>query len=168
MYIRGLMDRHVELLRNLFLTHPAWRAASNHLREGSSSRVIFSHVPGEFHLLRQGNQNLLLEGRARDPDLAFRFTPKSIERLSQVQGTDIADFGVELLDCAASEDPEIQVRMLVISGFSKLLLRGYAGLLLKAGPRILRGSGGGGGGASISDVRKMISALRDNSGWVED
>jgi hypothetical protein len=160
------MDPHVELLRTLFLTHPAWRAASDHLKEGSQSRVLFSHVPGEFQLVRRGTQNLLLEGKARDPDLAFRFTPKSIERLSRVQGTDIADFGVELLECAASEDPEIQVRMLVIAGFPKLLLRGYATLLLKAGPRVLKG--GGKAGPSLSDVRKMISALRDNSGWVED
>lgn len=160
------MDPHVELLRTLFLTHPAWRAASAHLKEGASSRVLFSHVPGEYQLLRRGQQNLLLEGKADDPDLAFRFTPKAIERLSRVQGSDIADFGVELLDCAASQDPELQVRMLVIAGFTKLLLRGYAGLLLKAGPRVLKGSGKG--GPSISDVRKMISSLRHDSGWVED
>jgi hypothetical protein len=161
------MDPHVELLKNLFLTHPAWRAASGYLKEGSQSRVLFSHVPGEYQLLRHGSQNLLLEGKAKDPDLAFRFTPKSIERLSRVQGSDIADFGVELLDCAASRDPEIQVRMLVIAGFPKLFLRGYATLLLKAGPRVLKGSSGK-GGPSIADVRKMVAALRDDSGWVED
>jgi hypothetical protein len=165
-YIRDLMDPHVELLRNLFLTHPAWRTASDHLKEGSSSRVLFSHIPGEYQLVRRGSQNLLLEGKATDPDLAFRFTPKSIERLSRVSGSDIADFGVELLECAASEDPEIQVRMLVIAGFTKLLFRGYAGLLLKAGPRVLRGSGKG--GPSLSDARKLLTSLRDDSGWVED
>jgi hypothetical protein len=118
------MDPHVELLRTLFLTHPAWRMAFEPLKEGASSRVLFSHLPGEFQLVRKGNANLLLEGAAKDPDLAFRFTPRSIERLSSVKGHDIADFAVELLDCAASTDPEIQVRMLVIAGFPRLLLRG--------------------------------------------
>ena len=160
------MDPHVELLRTLFLTHPAWRMASQHLKEGSSSRVLFSHVPGEFHLLRKGNANLLLEGPAKDPDLAFRFTPGAIERLSRVKSNDIADFGVELLDCASSTDPGVQVRMLVIASFPKLLLRGYAGLLLRAGPRVLKGSSKGHVG--ISDARKWIAALRDNSGWVEE
>jgi len=160
------MDPHVELLRTLFLTHPAWRAASDHLREGASSRVLFSHVPGEYQLVRRGTQNLLLEGKAADPDLAFRFTPKSIERLSNVQSSDIADFAVELLACGESEDPEVQVHMLVISGFTKLLFRGYAGLLLKAGPRVL--TGGGKGAPSLSDVRKWFSALRSESGWVWD
>lgn len=161
------MDSHVELLRTLFLTHPAWRMASDHLKEGASSRVLFSHVPGEFQLLRKGNANLLLEGPAKDPDLAFRFTPRSIERLSRVKSHDIADFAVELLDCAASSDPEIQVRMLVIASFPRLLLRGYAGLLLKAGPRVLKASSGGKGSVSVADARKMIAALRDNSGWTD-
>lgn len=160
------MDPHVDLLRTLFLTHPAWRAASDHLKEGSSSRVLFSHVPGEFQLVRRGHANLLLEGAAKDPDLAFRFTPKSIERLSRVKSNDLADFAIELLDCAASTDPELQIRMLVIASFPKLLLRGYAGLLLKAGPRVLKG-GGGHGHVGISDARKWIAALRDNSGWVD-
>jgi hypothetical protein len=159
------MDPHVELLRTLFLTHPAWRTASDHLKEGSSSRVLFSHVPGEFQLLRKGHANLLLEGPAKDPDLAFRFTPLAIERLSRVKSTDIADFALELLACAASTDPELQVRMLVIASFPKLLLRGYAGLLLKAGPRVLKS--GGGGRVGIGDARKWIAALRDDSGWVE-
>ena len=159
------MDPHVELLRTLFLTHPAWRTASDHLKEGSSSRVLFSHVPGEFQLLRKGHANLLLEGPAQDPDLAFRFTPLAIERLSRVKSTDIADFALELLACAASTDPELQVRMLVIASFPKLLLRGYAGLLLKAGPRVLKG--GGAGRVGIGDARKWIAALRDDSGWVE-
>jgi hypothetical protein len=161
------MDAHVDLLRTLFLTHPAWRVAADYLKEGCSSRVIFSHVPGEYQLLRKGAANLLLEGPAKDPDLAFRFTPRAIERLSKVKSTDIADFAVELLACAASSDPEVQVRMLVIASFPKLLLRGYAGLLLRAGPRVLKASSGGAGSVSISDARKMLSALRDDSGWIE-
>lgn len=159
------MDPHVELLRNLFRSHPAWRAAADHLKEGSSSRVLFSHVPGEHHLLRKEGHNLLLEGPADDPDLAFRFTPRSIERLSRVTSDDFVDFALELLDCAASSDPDVQVRMLVIASFPRLLFRGYAGLLLKAGPRVLKG--GGAGSVSLSDARRMITQLRDPSGWQE-
>lgn len=159
------MDTHIELLRNLFLTHPAWRMAAGHLKEGSSSRLLFSHVPGEFHLLRKGGESLLLPGPAKDPDLAFRFTPKSIERLSRVRGSDIADFALELLDCAASPDPDIQVRMQVIASFPKLLMRGYATVLLKAGPRVLKASSGGSVG--LSDARRWIAQLRNDSGWEE-
>jgi len=151
------MDPHVALLRNLFLTHPAWLFAARHLKEGVTSSVRFSHVPGEYHLLCKEGKNLLLEGTAKDPDLAFRFTPRSIERLSRVAGDDIADFGVELLECAGSKDPEVQVRIRVLTGFSKLLFRGYVGLLMRGGPRVLSY---GGKGTSFSDVRRVLSEMR--------
>lgn len=166
MYSRRPMDPHVELLRNLFATHPAWLMAGSHLKEGVTSIVRFTHVPGEFHLLCTGGKNLLMDGPAKDPDLAFRFTPGSIERLSKVTGQDIADFGVELLECAGSSDPAVQVRIRVLTGFSKLLFRGYVGLLMRGGPRVLAY---GGKGTSFSDVRKVLSDMRakDNS-WDED
>ena len=50
------MDRHVELLRNLFLTHPAWLAAARYIKDRSNSSVRFSHVPGAYHLLRKDGQ----------------------------------------------------------------------------------------------------------------
>ena len=82
-----MMDPHVDLLRNLFLSHPAWLAAARYIKDGSTSSVRFSHVEGAYHLLRQDGQSLLLSGPASDPDLAFRFTPRAIERLSAVQGS---------------------------------------------------------------------------------
>jgi hypothetical protein len=160
------MDPHVELLRKLFNTHPAWLAGARHIKEGSSSEVRFSHVRGAYHLLRKDGQSFLLDGPAPDPDLAFRFTPRSIERLNAVQGTDMIDFGVELLECVCSEDPELQVRLRVIAGFTKLLRRGYVGLLIRGGPRIL--TYGGGSGGSIADVRKLLNELRSDEGWDKD
>lgn len=155
------MDRHVELLRNLFLTHPAWLAAARYIKDRSNSSVRFSHVPGAYHLLRKDGQSLLLDGPAPDPDLAFRFTPRSIERLSAVQGADIAAFGIELIECAGSDDPELQVRLRVLAGFPRLLRGGYVNLLLKGGPRVLAQ---GGAGASLSDVRKLFAQLRSDDG----
>lgn len=157
------MDPHVELLRNLFLTHPAWLSAARSIKDGSTSSVRFSHVQGAYHLLRKEGQSLLLSGPAADPDLAFRFTPRAIERLCAVQGSDIADFGVTLMECAGSEDPELQVRLRVVAGFSKLLRRGYVSLLMKGGPRVLAY---GGRGASLMEVRKLLSQMRaDDGAW---
>jgi hypothetical protein len=155
------MDPHVELLRKLFLSHPAWLAAARFIKDGSSSSVRFSHAPGAYHLLRKDGQSLLVDGPAADPDLAFRFTPRSIERLSAVQGADIADFGIELMECASSDDPELQVRLRVLVGFPKLLRRGYVNLLIQGGPRVLAH---GGKSASFSDVRKLLSQMRNDDG----
>jgi hypothetical protein len=160
------MDRHVELLRDLFLNHPAWLAAARFIKDGCTSRVRFSHIPGVFHLLRKDGQSLLRQGHAADPDLAFRFTPRSIERLSAVQGTDLGDFGIELWDCASSDDPEVLVRVRVLVGFTKLLRRGYVGLMIKGGPRVLRH---GGMNVSLGDVRKLFAEMRaDDGSWDQD
>lgn len=153
------MDPHVAKLRELFLHHPAWLNAATHIKEGAQSRVYFSHVPGEYQMLRRGGQSLLLEGRASDPDFAFRFTPKAIERLAQVQGNDLVDFAVELFECVVSDDPEVQVGLRIVSSFPKLLMRGYVTLLLKGGPRVLA-YGASRGVHSVSDLRRFVQQAR--------
>jgi hypothetical protein len=153
------MDPHIARLRELFRTHPAWLSAAQHIKDGSQSRVYFSHVPGEFHMLRKDGQSLLLEGKADDPDFAFRFTPKSIDRLSRVQGSDVADFAVELFECIVSEDPDLQVGLRIISGFTKLFWRGYVTLLMKGGPRVLA-YGASRGVNSVGDLRRFLKQSR--------
>jgi len=98
------MDPYVEQLRRHFLEHPVWVKAAEGIKEGASSQVFFSHIEGEWHLLRKEGRSLLLEGPSPDPDVAFCFTPAAIDRIFSVDGN-MGDFAVELLDCVASEDP---------------------------------------------------------------
>lgn len=150
------MDAYVEKLRTLFSTHPAWLSTAKSIRDGSSSRVYFSHLPGqEFHLLRKDGQNLLLDEPAVDPDFAFRFTPYSIDRLSSVEGSEQADFAIALFDCIVSEDPDEQVGLRVIAGFTRLVWRGYVTMLLRGGPRVLA-YGATRGIHSVGDLRKFM------------
>src|SRR6478735_3776742 len=113
------MDPHIAQLRDLFLTHPAWLDAASHIKDGSQSRLTFSHVEGDYYMIRKDGKSLLLAGKPSDPDFAFYFTPKAIERLAMVQGHDLADFAVELFDCVVSEDPELQVGLRILSSFPK-------------------------------------------------
>jgi hypothetical protein len=153
------MDPHISQLRDLFLTHPAWLSAAKHIRDGAQSRVLFSHVDTEFCLARKDGESHLIEGPATDPDLAFRFTPKSIERLSAVEGDDMADFAVELFECVVSDDPDLQVGLRVVSGFTKLLFRGYVKLLIKSGPRVFA-YGSSRGVTNVSGLRKFLRQAR--------
>jgi hypothetical protein len=153
------MDPHIARLRDLFLTHPAWLDAASHIKDGAQSRVTFSHVPGEFHMVRKEGKSLLLQGPAQDPDFAFRFTPRAIERLARVPGGELADFAVELFDCIVSEDPELQVGLRILSSFPKLFWRGYVGLLMKGGPRVLS-YGASRGVSSMGDLRRFLKQSR--------
>ena len=141
------------------MTHPAWLSAAAHIRDGSQSRINFSHVDGEFHLLRKDGESQLIEGPATDPDLAFLFTPKSIERLSAVESSDPGDFAVELFETIVSEDPETQVGLRVVSGFTRLLFRGYVKLLFKSGPRVLA-YGSSRGVTNVGGLRKFLKQAR--------
>ncbi len=149
------MDPHIAQLRNLFLTHPAWLDAARNIKDGAQSRVVFSHVSGDFHMLRKDGKSLLLEGKASDPDFAFRFTPAAIERLARVEGANLADFAVELFDCIVSEDPELQVGLRILSSFPKLFMRGYVTLLMKGGPRVLA-YGASRGVTSVGELRRFL------------
>ncbi len=141
------------------MTHPAWQRAAASIREGCENQVRFSHVPGDFHLLRKDGVTQLLEGPASDPDLAFCFTPKAIERLAAVESDEVSDFALELFDTILSEDPDEQVGLRVVSGFTRLMFRGYVGLLFKSGPSVLA-YGKKRGVSNVSSLRKLIKQNR--------
>jgi hypothetical protein len=130
-------DPSVARLAALFLEHPAWVAAARHTREGVSSKVFFSHLPGApWHLVRTGGESLLRPGPATSPDFAFRFTPASIARLAAVEGG-VGDFAITLFSLILEEDEELQVGFRIIASFPQLALRGYLRLLLASGPEVL-------------------------------
>jgi hypothetical protein len=153
------MDPHISKLRELFLGHPAWLKAARHIRDGASSRVVFSHVPGEYQLLRKGGQSHLLEGVAEEPDFAFRFTPRAIDRLAAIQSDQVADFAIALFEGTIEEDPDLQVGLRVVGSFPRLMLRGYVGLLFGGGPRLLA-YGASRGVRNVSDLRKFLKQTR--------
>jgi hypothetical protein len=153
------MDPTVEKLRSLFLNHPAWLKAAEPIKDGASSRVLFAHLPSEYQLLRQDGQSLLLEGPAVEPDFAFYFPKKAIDRLCAVQGTEQADFAIALFDCVVSEDPDEQVGLRILAGLGQIFWKGYLTMLLRGGPRVLA-YGARRGLHSVADLRKFLKHTR--------
>lgn len=158
-YNRSGVDKNIDQLRRFFLEHPAWVEAARSVRDGAQSRVFFSHVPGEWHLSRERGRSLLVEGPATDPDLAFRFTPGAIERLTSVDG-DIGDFAVALFSCATETDPAVRVEFRVLAPFTRLLGRGYVQVLLRGGPKVLA-FGASRGVRTLADLRRLLKQLQD-------
>ena len=152
-------DEWVERLARLFREHPAWRAAARHLSAEATSSVYFRHRPGEpFRLEQDERGTLLLSGAARDPDLVFRFTPGSIERLEAVRGG-IGNFAVELFRLLSEADPDASVDLRIAAGFPRLARRGYVRLLLRAGPRVLA-FGATRGIRTLGALRRLVADLR--------
>ncbi len=155
--MRATSDPHIRSLARLFREHPAWRAAAQHIAEGASSKVFFSHRPDDhWHLVRRDGQSLILPGAAHDPDLAFRFTPIAIQRLAEAQG-DLADIAVVLFDLIANDDEDVRIGFRVVAPFWRLARHGYLGLLVIAGPKLVA-YGVRHGLRTLADLQRLIAA----------
>lgn len=154
-------DPHVVALTRLFRSHPAWCAAAAHIAEGSTSGVWFLHRPGEpWHLVRERDETWLRPGPAARPDFVFRFSPASIRELEQA-GDRVGDFAVRLFELMLEAEPERQVGFRIVAGMTRLLRRGYVGLLLAAGPRVVA-FGATHGIRTVGALRRFVAQLRDS------
>jgi len=153
-------DEWIERLARLYREHPAWKSAARRLAAAATSTVYFSHRAGEpWHLEQRDGETLLLPGAATDPDFVFRFTPSSIVRLEAVTGG-VGEFAVELFTLITEAEPEVGFR--IVASFPRLLRRGYVGLLLAAGPRVMA-FGATHGVRTVGALRRFVGQLR-NSG----
>jgi hypothetical protein len=156
-------DPHVKRLRRLFEDHPVWREAARYVSPAATSAVHFAHRPGEdWQLAREAGATVLRRGLAADPDFAFRFTPRAIERLEATRGG-IADFALALFALIEDPDPEVRIGFRVVAPFSRLVEHGYVRLLAAAGPRILR-SGIERGISTVAALRRLVERHRRSGG----
>jgi hypothetical protein len=152
-------DPLVEQLRKHFLEHPVWVEAAKPIREGAESLVLFTHVPGIYHLHREGGKSLLLQGRPKNPDFGFRFTPRSIELLTSTEG-DIGDYAVMLFSLITHPDPQTRIGFRVYASFPRLLKMGYVQVLLRGGPKVLQYSAQR-GVRTVGDLIRLFQELRE-------
>jgi len=152
-------DPHVRRLAELFRAHPVWQEAARRLAPEALSSVYFRHRPGEaWRLVRRGDVTRLESGTASDPDLAFCFTPGAIEALAATRdGVDA--FALALFEAMLAEDPARRVELRVIAPFPRLLKRGYVGLLLRGGPRLLF-FGARHGVRTLGQLRRLVETMR--------
>lgn len=152
-------DPTVRTLARLFRNHPAWVEAARHVDDRAESAVFFAHLPGrQWRLVRRRGQTLLLPGRARDPDLVFRFTPAAVARLATVRG-DVGDFAVELFSRIAERRRARRVDFRVAAPFTRLAERGYVGTLLAAGPKVMAFAVGH-GVVTLGHLRRLVERSR--------
>jgi hypothetical protein len=151
-------DPAVERLAELFRSHPAWIAAARSIADEATSRVFFAHRPGEpWRLERHRGETRLVPGAVADPDFCFRFPPGAIERLAAVRGG-VGEFAVELFELIGEADPALRVDFRIAAPFERLARRGYLGLLLRGGPRVLA-FGATRGVRTLAALRRLVAGM---------
>jgi len=155
----AIEDPEVRRLAKLFRTHPVWCEAARRLSPEATSKVFFRHRPGEpWRLVRRRDVTLLERGAAEDPDLAFCFTPASIDALAKTHGG-VSAFALALFQSMVEDDPDRRVELRVIAPFTRLLRRGYVDLLLRGGPRLLW-FGAMHGVRTVGELRRLVETVR--------
>lgn len=149
----------VAQLTHLFAEHAVWRKAARHIDPSATSDVYFSDHPGRaWHIERLEGVTRLLPGRSTSPDFAFRFTPRSVRRLSEVDGG-IGGFARVLFELMLDPDPEARIDIRIVASFSDLRRRGYVRLLLAGGPALVA-FGARHGVRGLGELRKLVRSLR--------
>lgn len=152
-------DPVVARLATFFCQHPAWIDAASKLQPEATSSVYFSHLPGQvWHLARHEGRARLAPGPAADPDLVFLFTPVAVSRLAGVDGA-IGDFAVELFRLLSETHPDLRVRLRVAASFTRLVQRGYLGLLAAGGWSVLA-FGATRGVRTLAQLRSLVEQVR--------
>lgn len=153
-------DDEIGALARLYRNHPAWIEAAGYIsEEGAGSDVYFSAHPNEaWHLEHRGGRGVLRPGCSRDPDFVFRFTPEAIARLERAEES-IGGFAVALFEGMTASDPALRIDFRLVAGFRRLLQRGYVGLLLAGGSRVLAAAARR-GLHSVSDLQKLVEGAR--------
>jgi hypothetical protein len=156
-------DASVNRLAALFRSHPAWTRAAALLSEDACSNIRFQHRPGEvWHLARAGGVTLLAPGARRGADLELAFPPGAIERLEATRGG-IGAFAVALFELAVEDDAALRVEIRIPAPFSRLVRRGYLGLLVAGGPGVLAW-GAAHGVRTLGELRRFVARVRRASG----
>jgi len=123
--------------------------------------VFFTHLPGRrWHLVRRRGETVLVEEPASHPDFAFRFTPAAVERLAALETDDVGDFAVELFTCVLEDRESQRVDFRILAPFTTLVRRGYVGLLLAAGPKLVA-FGAARGVRTIGELRRLVARMRE-------
>lgn len=162
-------DPHVGALARLFREHPVWVEAGRRVADDSTSRVLFTHRPGErWHLARERGETVLLPGDVAEPDLVFRFSPESIDRLAAVEGS-VGAFAVELFGLIVGDDPRARVELRVAAPLKRLVRRGYLRLLVASGGGVVA-FGARHGVRSLGQLRRLIERLarRPPAAWEDE
>ena len=108
--------------------------------------------------MRERDESWLRPGPAAHPDLVFRFSPAAIGELEQA-GDQVGDFAVRLFELMLEADPERQVGFRIVAGFTRLLRRGYVGLLLSSGPQVAAFAARN-GVTGLASLRRLVNAVR--------
>ena len=125
------------VLQRFFETSETARKAASHLKAAAQVAVRFTDVPGEFHFALAEGKPRFYEGPAKDPDFELTMAPRAVSAIAAQPNAEVGDLGILFFQHIVASDPQSKIRVKLHSGFLKLTLRGWLGVMASGGGKVI-------------------------------
>lgn len=131
-------DDSYQLLKQFFESHPVAQKATAPLKRGAEVAVHFTDLPGRtFRFYKEDDAPRLTESSPQDADFDLTLAPLAVQEIVALEGHEVGDFGIAFFSHLIASEPERKVQVKLHAGPLKLLRRGYLGVLVLGGPKVL-------------------------------
>jgi hypothetical protein len=125
----------LERLRCFFASSPAARAATRPLSSEVEVAIELDRDRVARFAMGSGEPVVTPEP-ARDPDFTLVLPDRAVAHLTDLESEDVGEFGVAFFSLVLSRDPETKVRVRINAPTTRLLRRGYLGVLAIGGMKV--------------------------------
>ena len=125
------------VLQRFFETSESARRAASHLKKTAEVGVSFTDVPGEYRFKVVDGHPRFLEGGAEDPDFHLTLAPGAVTAIAAQPDADVGDLGILFFQHILAKDPQSKINVKLHSGFVKLTMRGWLGVVAAGGGKVM-------------------------------
>jgi hypothetical protein len=125
------------VLQRFFETSEAARRAAGPLKKAAEVAVRFTDVPGDFHFKTVEGKPRFIAGKAEDPDFDLTMAPGAVSAIAAQPNADVGDLGILFFTHILSKDPNAKIGVKLHSGFIKLTMRGWLGVMSHGGGKVI-------------------------------
>lgn len=124
-----------EKLQRFFESAPAARQATRPLARGAEVAVLLAGDHAVRFTMESGEPRLLAEP-ARDPDFTVVLPSRAVEEITGLASDDVGEYGVAFFSLLLSREVDSKVRIRIHAPTTRLLGRGYLGVLAVGGMKV--------------------------------
>lgn len=125
------------VLQRFFESSESARKASAHLKKAAEVGVRFTDVPGDFHFKLVDGKPRFMSGAAEDPDFELTLAPAAVTAIAAQPNADVGELGILFFQHMIAKDPQSKINVKLHSGFMKLTMRGWLGVMAAGGGKVM-------------------------------
>jgi hypothetical protein len=123
-----------EALKTFFETSEVARKATKPLDDAAVVALELDGGPAHFAV--KGGRAHVVDGKAAEPDFTLTLPDGAVKRITSLASDDVGEFGIEFFKLVLEKDPSVKARVKIDAPTTRLLSRGYLGVLAQGGLKV--------------------------------